>query len=123
MIYMKKLGIIGAMTIEVETLKEQMCNLRVAKHAGMAIMELVNGKADVVVIDSATALQYIAGTEGLKIVEDAETFASEEYGIAIKKGNTELLDAINAVLAELLVAGADGKTEIEKMVMSHMGMN
>ena len=35
----------------------------------------------------------------------------------------ELLDAINAVLAELLVEDANGKTEIEKMVMAHMGMN
>lgn len=32
---MIKMGIIGAMTVEVETLKEQMRNLRVAKHAGM----------------------------------------------------------------------------------------
>lgn len=70
-----------------------------------AIMELVNGKADVVVIDSATASKYVADNEGLKIVEDAEAFANEEYAIAVKKGNKELLDKINASLQELLDAG------------------
>lgn len=70
-----------------------------------AIMELVNGKADVVVIDSATATKYVSDNEGLKIVEDAEAFASEEYAIAVAKENTELLDKINASIEKLLEEG------------------
>ncbi|MBQ8751688.1 MAG: transporter substrate-binding domain-containing protein [Clostridia bacterium] len=70
-----------------------------------AIMELVNGKADVVVIDSATASKYVADNEGLKIVEDSAAFADEEYAIAVQKGNKELLDKINASLQELLDDG------------------
>jgi len=70
-----------------------------------AIMELVNGKADVVVIDSATASKYVADNEGLKIVEDAEAFGNEEYAIAIQKGNEELLEKINASLQEMLDSG------------------
>lgn len=70
-----------------------------------AIMELVNGKADVVVIDSATAGKYVADNEGLKIVEDAEAFASEEYAIAVAKDNTELLDKINASVEKMLADG------------------
>lgn len=70
-----------------------------------AIMELVNGKADVVVIDSATAGKYVADNEGLKIVEDAEAFASEEYAIAVAKDNTELLDKINASIEAMLADG------------------
>lgn len=70
-----------------------------------AVMELVNGKADVVVIDSATAGKYVADNEGLKIVEDAEAFAAEEYAIAVKKGNTELLDKINASIEKMLSEG------------------
>lgn len=62
-----------------------------------AIMELVNGKCDVVVIDSATAQKYVLDNQGLKIVEDASAFESEEYAIAVKKGNTELLDKINKI--------------------------
>lgn len=70
-----------------------------------AVMELVNGKAEVVVIDSATASKYVADNEGLKIVEDADAFGNEEYAIAVKKGNKELLDKINASLKELLDSG------------------
>lgn len=70
-----------------------------------AVMELVNGKADVVVIDSATASKYVADNDGLKIVEDADAFANEEYAIAVKKGNKELLDKINASLKELIDSG------------------
>ena len=71
-----------------------------------AVMELANGKCDVVVIDSATAESYIKDTEGLKIVEDNEAFPVEEYGIAVQKGNTELLNKINASIEKML---ADGK--------------
>ncbi len=66
-----------------------------------AIMELVNGKADVVVIDSATAGKYVEDNEGLKIVEDNEAFGVEEYAIAIKKGNTELLEKVNASIKKM----------------------
>lgn len=70
-----------------------------------AIMELVNGKCDVVVIDSATAQKYVFDNEGLKIVEDASAFESEEYAIAVKKGNTELLDKINQAIEAMLADG------------------
>ncbi len=70
-----------------------------------AIMELVNGKCDVVVIDSATAEKYVFDNQGLKIVEDASAFESEEYAIAVKKGNTELLDKINKAIETMLADG------------------
>ena len=60
---------------------------------------------------------YYSGAEG---EEDAPV--EEEYAIAVTKGNDELLNAINEVLDELLKKDASGKTEIEKMVMAHMGM-
>ncbi len=70
-----------------------------------AIMELVNGKCDVVVLDSATSQKYVSDNEGLKIVEDASAFESEVYAIAVKKGNTELLDKINQVIDAMLSDG------------------
>ncbi len=75
------------------------------KKGADAILELTNGKADVVVIDSATASKYVSDNEGLKIVEDADVFEDEEYAIAVKKGNTELLDLINASIEEMLSDG------------------
>lgn len=70
-----------------------------------AILELVNDKADVVVIDSATAGKYVSDNKGLKIVEDAEAFASEEYAIAVAKGNDELLEKINKSIEKMLEDG------------------
>lgn len=70
-----------------------------------AIMELVNGKCDVVVLDSATSQKYVNDNEGLKIVEDPSAFESEEYAIAVKKGNTELLDKINTAIDAMLTDG------------------
>ena len=64
-------------------------------------MELVNGKCDVVVIDSATADKYVKDNEGLKIVEDNTEFENEEYAIAVKKGNKELLDQINKTIKKM----------------------
>ncbi len=70
-----------------------------------AILELNNGKCDVVVIDSATAQKYIKDNANLKIVEDADAFESEEYAIAVKKGNTELLNQINSAIEKMLADG------------------
>jgi len=69
------------------------------------VMELVNGKCDAVVIDSATASKYVSDNQGLKIVEDESVFGSEEYAIAVQKGNTELLEKINKAIEEMLKDG------------------
>jgi polar amino acid transport system substrate-binding protein len=71
-----------------------------------AILELNNGKCDVVVLDSATAEKYVKDNPNLKIVKDNDSFEVEEYGIAVKKGNTELLNELNASIDKML---ADGK--------------
>ena len=78
-----------------------------------AVMELVNGKCDVVVIDSATAQKYISDNEGLKIVEDEEAFGAEEYAIAVAKGNEELLDKINASIEKMLEDGTIADLAVE----------
>lgn len=75
------------------------------KKGSETILELMNGKCDVVVIDSATAEKYVADNQGIKIVEDTSAFEAEEYGIAVKKGNTELLDEINASIDKMLSDG------------------
>lgn len=68
------------------------------------VREVKNGKLDAMVIDSATGIA-LAEENGLKIVEDDEIFAAEEYAIAVQKGNEELLTAINEVLAEMKANG------------------
>ena len=68
------------------------------------VQDVKNGKLDAVVIDKETGVA-LAEKEGLRFVEDPEAFETEEYAIAVKKGNTELLDQINKVLAELKESG------------------
>lgn len=46
----------------------------------------------------------------------------ESYAIAVNRDRTELLDAFNEVLAEMMTPDADGKTEIDKLVLKHMGL-
>ena len=69
------------------------------------VMELVNGKCDAVVIDSATAQKYVSDNAGLKIVEDSSAFEGEEYAIAVAKGNDELLEKINKSIEKMLSDG------------------
>ena len=69
----------------------------------LAVAALVNGQIDCVVIDQEPAKNYVAANSGLKILDTS--YADEDYAIAIKKGNTELLDKVNGALKEL---GEDG---------------
>ncbi len=69
----------------------------------LAVQALVNGQVDAVVIDNEPAKSYVAANEGLKIL-DTE-FAVEDYAIGFAKGNTELLNAVNAAMAELKADG------------------
>ena len=65
----------------------------------LAVMALVNGQIDAVVIDNGPAQSFVEQNEGLKIL-DGEWLV-EDYAIGVQKGNTALLDAINAVMADL----------------------
>lgn len=86
---------------------------------------------DVVVIDQLPAEYITSKNTSLKALPlyyagetDAEDApVQEEYAICVTKGNTELLNAINEVLATLLVADENGQSEIQKLVMKHMGLD
>ena len=47
----------------------------------------------------------------------------ESYAIAVNKDRTELLDAFNEVLTEMLVKDEQGKTEIDRLVLKYMGLS
>ena len=68
-----------------------------------AVQALVSGKVSAVIIDNEPAKSYVAANEGLTIQDSPYT--EENYAIAIAKENTELLDQINAALAELTADG------------------
>ena len=68
-----------------------------------AVMALVSGKVDAVVIDNEPAKSYVAANKGLKIL-DTE-YVVEDYAAAISKENDALKDAINKALSELKADG------------------
>lgn len=46
----------------------------------------------------------------------------ESYAIAVNRDKTELLEAFNTVLAEMLTKDEDGKSEIDRLVLRYMGL-
>lgn len=92
--------------------------------------DAIGNMVDCVIIDELPAQFIVSKSSSLKCVPlyySGETVADdapveEKYAICVTKGNTELLDAINKVLTQLLVVDKEtGTTEIEKLVMKHMG--
>ena len=72
-------------------------------NANNAVLALIGGDVDCVVIDNEPAKALVAANSGLKILETA--YADEDYAISVKKGNSELLNKINAAILELTEAG------------------
>lgn len=72
-----------------------------------AVNDLVNGKVDVVIIDKNPALVFETKFEGkVKAIEGAQFgFETEEYAIALPKGDTALADAVNGAVDELKADG------------------
>ena len=110
----KKVGVVLSYTgdqIVTDTLKVDEANIQRANRAIDIVQDVKNGKLDAVVMDSYTGIA-LAQKLGLKIVEDPAVFDTEEYAIAVQKGNTELLEKINSTLARMKDAGEiDALTE------------
>ena len=72
----------------------------------LALKELEAGGVDAVVADNGVVIHYVANNPGgrFKTVAD-DGFAPEQYGIAVRKGNAELLAKINQGLAAIKADG------------------
>lgn len=100
-------------------------------NAQLAADAIIANQIDAVIIDELPAQYIVSKNDKLRCVPlyySGETDAKdapveEQYAICVTKGNTELLTAINEVLTDLLKKDASGKTQIEKMVMDHMGLS
>ena len=79
-------------------------------------LDLKSGAIDAVVIDELPAEEIVARNKDLMIVRDP-IFAQnkEEYAIAVKKGNKEVLDVINKTISDMKING-----EYEKLVNAFM---
>jgi len=68
----------------------------------LALSDLLNGNIDAIVLDSPVANRF-AATKPVKVVGIIVT--GEQYGIAVRKGNKELLNKINQALKTLIETG------------------
>ena len=78
-----------------------------------AIQDVIDDKADCVVMDELPAIQILNGNNNnLKILDDA--LVVDNYGIIVDKGNSELLEVINRVINRLKEEG-----KIDEYVLKH----
>ncbi|MGB9820752.1 MAG: basic amino acid ABC transporter substrate-binding protein [Pseudothermotoga sp.] len=68
----------------------------------LALSDLLNGNIDAIVLDSPVANRF-AAVRPVKVVGVIVT--GEQYGIAVKKGNKELLEKINSAIKVLNETG------------------
>lgn len=65
-------------------------------NGSLAVSALINNQVDIVILDEAPARLISQASEGTEVLNAYLT--EEKYGIAVKKGNKELLDSINGAL-------------------------
>ncbi len=72
----------------------------------LALKELESSGVDAVVADNGVVINYVSNNPGAKFktVNDS-AFQPEQYGFAVKKGNTELLGKLNEGLAGIKADG------------------
>ena len=78
-------------------------NVTTYSNGNEAVLALTGGSLDCVIIDNEPAKALVAANSGLKILETA--YANEDYAICVKKGNSELLNKIDAAILELTEDG------------------
>lgn len=71
-----------------------------------AVMDLQSSQIDAVIVDLPVAQDILSSlNDPTLVIADIDLGVSDWYGIAVNKSNTELLDKINAALAELKEEG------------------
>src|SRR5258706_11855946 len=77
-------------------------NVKRFESTPLALTELAAGGVDAVVADNGVVIHYVANNAGsqFKTVSDP-TFAPEQYGLAVKKGNADLLAKLNKGIADI----------------------
>ena len=114
----KKIGVQGGTTSETYVLNELKQEPERSRSPAESVAALKSGRVDFVIADIDPAKNCVKGETDLAI---SDFITSEEYAIAIKKGQPELLKAINETIAEVKADGrlakwiADYTAEADKL--------
>lgn len=104
----KKIGVqLGTMADTFATGVQGAEVVRMSKDAD-SVVDLINGKLDVVLLDSSPAKVFAQqNADKIKLLD--EPLTNDQYAIAAKEGNKELLDVVNQVIKEMKDSGAYDK--------------
>lgn len=105
----KKIGVQSGTTGDIYAANIEGADIQRFNKGMDAVMALTQGKVDTVIIDREPAKVFVKENAGLKILDEA--FTEEEYAIAVKKGNTELVEKMNGAIKELKESG-----ELQKII-------
>lgn len=85
-------------------------NVKRFESTPLALKEMESGGVDAVVADNGVVVHYVKNNPDskFKTISDS-SFAGEQYGIAVKKGNAELLEKINKGLTGIRADGTYNK--------------
>jgi polar amino acid transport system substrate-binding protein len=99
----RKIGVQLGTTGELLAKKVEGAEVVSFDNIGAAFIDLENGKLDAIINDKPTSQRIIAFRGNAKIV--GSDLSSENYGIAVRKGEKRLLDTINNALTSLELSG------------------
>ena len=114
----KKIGVQGGTTSETYVLEELKQEPERSRSPAESVAALKSGRVEFVIADIDPAKNCVKGEPDLAI---SDFITSEEYAIAIKKGQPELLKTINETIAEIKADGrlakwiADYTAEADKL--------
>ena len=82
-------------------------NIKRFESTPLALKELEAGGVEAVVADNGAVVNYVNNNADAKFKTISDTsFAAEQYGLAVKKGNAELLAKLNKGLADIKADGS-----------------
>lgn len=106
----KTLGVTIGSTGEEAARKIEGANVRVYSTLSDAFLDLKQGAVDCVVNDIPTNEYYVAKTSDKSVKTAPVALTTEDLGIAVKKGNKDLLEKIDDGLARMKKNGEFAKT-------------
>ena len=98
----KKIGVQGGTTSETFVLEQLKQEPERSKSPAEAVAALKSGRVEFVIADIDPAKNCVKGEADLAL---SDFITSEEYAVAIRKGQPELLKAIDETIAELKASG------------------
>lgn len=103
----KKLGAQVNTTGSMEAEKVKGITIKAYDDIALSFDDMANGRVEAVIIDTPVAVNYVKNNEKYKgkFMMVGEPMTSEFYGVAVAKGNKELLAKINTGLAAIRANG------------------